>query len=105
GDHAVGLQVLEVLAKGFHRVKAVLAQRKCPCGGGSPGVNQSHLQDVVTLVAAADKRSAILYVDSNARSAIKNWGIIRITIAYVVVGDQRIYLDPGDVFAARSQRA
>ena len=38
-DHAIGAQVIEIFAEGFHGVKVVLAERIGPCCSGRPGID------------------------------------------------------------------
>src|SRR5437763_750281 len=63
GDHAIGLQMLEILAERLDRVKIVFAQRERACGGRSPGIDQRHLHDVELLSRISYERAAIRHVN------------------------------------------
>ena len=105
GDHAVGLQVLEVFAEGFDGVEVVLAEGEGPGGGGSPGIHQRHLHDVVLIMAVADERTAIADVHVHFGNLVEVIGVIGEAVAHDVVGDDGIDFDAGDVGAAIRHRA
>ena len=59
GDHAVRLQVFEIFAKCFSRIKIVLAEGERSRGGRRPGIHQRHLHHVITVSRITDKRAAV----------------------------------------------
>ncbi len=105
GNHAIGLEMLEVLAESFDCVEAVFAQGKCAGRGGSPCVHQGHLHDVELLAGVAHKGAAIGDVDVHLGPLIEVVDVVGVTAAHDGVGYDGIDFDSGDARAAGSQGA
>src|SRR5437763_11586029 len=65
GDHAFGLEMLEIFPEGLHGVKIVFAERESSGGSRSPRVDQRHLHDIELLWARSQVRAAIGHVNVN----------------------------------------
>src|SRR5437879_12288392 len=76
GDESVRLQVVEVLAESLYGVKVVFAEGKGPSRGGGPGVDQCHLDDVVSVPATANPRTSVADVNMDLGQVIKVVGVI-----------------------------
>ena len=104
GDHAVGLQMFEVFAEGFHRIETVFAQGKRARCGGSPRIDQGHLHDVELLAGVAHKRTAIGDVDMNLGPIVEVVDVVGITAAHDGVGDDGIDFDSSNAGTSVGQR-
>ena len=95
GDHAVGLQVIEIFAKGLDGVQIVFAERERPRRGRGPGVDQRHLHHIELLRRRAQERAAVGHVNVHIGTLVKMLRVVGITLAHDGGGDDGIDLDPG----------
>src|SRR6202030_2344440 len=100
GDPAARFQMIEVFSKCLHRIKTVFTEGEGSGGGGSPGVDQSHLDHVKILLRIANKRSPVGNLDVYLGPLIQVIRIIGVAVAHHGVGDDRIDLNSGDARAA-----
>src|SRR5579864_9194875 len=82
GNHAVGFEMVEVLAKCFRGIEIVLAEGKGAGGGRSPGIDQRHLHDVKMLRSSANKRAAVVDLNVYVGAFIKMLSVIGIAAAH-----------------------
>src|SRR3989449_10420828 len=105
GDESVRLQVVEVLAESLYGVKVVLAEGKGPSRGGGPGVDQCHLDDVVSVPATANRRASVADANMDLGQVIKVGGGIGVPLAHDGGGDGGVNCNCGDIRAPAGQRA
>jgi hypothetical protein len=98
-DAIVG-EVAEVVDKGVGGVEIILSEGEGAGGGGSPGVDEGGLDDLIFLVAAADEAAAVFDDDFDFRAEVEAAAFLGELLHHDGVGDDGIDFDGRDVFAA-----
>src|SRR5579864_119170 len=104
-DHAVGLEVIEVLAKSVGGVEVILAECEGAGRGRGPGINQSHLDDVILFGGVANEGASVRNVDVHLGAVVEMIGEICVMTAHDRISDDGIDLDTGDAGASVRNRA
>src|SRR5260370_26443789 len=93
GDHALGLKVIEIFAKGFDGVQIVFTEGEGSRSGGGPSVDQSHLYDVKTLRSRTKERAAVGDADVYFGTLVKVLRVVGIAFAHDGGGDNGVNLN------------
>src|SRR5262249_53141028 len=98
-------EMREVIAEGVDGVEVVLGKCERAGSSGRPRIDERRLNDLILLIAAADKAAAVFDMDVNLGPQVEAVAEIGEALAHDGVGDDRVDLDAGDVAAAAVEGA
>src|SRR5579883_1189869 len=93
----------EIVTKSVRRVEVIFRQGEGTSGSRGPSIDQRRLQDLVSFAGATDEGAAVFDHNLHFRAEVEVVAIGGKLLAHDDIGDDRVDLNAGDVFAAGSK--